>query len=126
MSFGFIIMQVGNPALDEMCEKVFVPALGANGLEAKRVDKHNEGGLLKSEVIRFIEEAHIVIADLTNERPNCYLEIGYAMGLGKNRQLILTVREDHRLDSPSHQPGGPKGPLRPHGLRHHLLGSGRP
>ena len=97
-------MQIGNTEMDGICEKVFVPALDECGLEAKRVDKHNRGELLKSEIIRFIEDADIVIADLTNERQNCYLEIGYAMGVGKFSNLILTCRDDHRADSPARRP----------------------
>ncbi len=108
MATGFIIMQIGNDDLDRMCEQVLVPALDSCGLDAKRVDKHNEGGLLKSEIIEFIERAEIIIADLTNERPNCYLEIGYAMGIDKFRNLILTAREDHNPESPNHSKGGAK------------------
>ena len=67
MATGFIIMQIGNDDLDRMCEQALVPALGSCGLDAKRVDKHNEGALLKSEIIEFIERAEIIIADLTNE-----------------------------------------------------------
>jgi hypothetical protein len=108
VSVGFIIMQIGDPDLDKVCGEVFVQAFGACGLQPKRVDKHNEGKLLKSEIVHFIEDAEIIIADLTNERPNCYLEIGYCMGLGKFSNLILTAREDHLPESPNHRPGGPK------------------
>lgn len=108
MAIGFIIMQIGNPDLDRVCADTIAPALTACGLDAKRVDKHNAGGLLKSEIIRFIEDAEIIVAELTNERPNCYLEIGYAMGLDKFRNLILCAREDHNLESKNHRPGGPK------------------
>jgi hypothetical protein len=108
MSQAFIIMQIGNADLDNVCRTAIVPAVEACGLEAKRVDKHNQGGLLKSEIIRFIEESQIIIADLTNERPNCYLEVGYAMGIDKFRNLILTAREDHSQDSANHVRGGPK------------------
>lgn len=105
---GFIIMQIGDSALDRVCEKAIVPAIEASGLAARRVDKHNEGGLLKSEIIRFIDDAEVIIADLTNERPNVYLEIGYAMGVDKFRNLILTARQDHFPDWPSRQPDDPK------------------
>ena len=101
-------MQIGNPELDSVCEQAIVPALGACGLEAKRVDKHNQGGLLKSEIIGFIERADIIVADLTNERPNCYLEVGYTMGIGNFQNLILTAREDHHYESQNYKNEGPK------------------
>jgi hypothetical protein len=108
MRQAFIIMQIGNSSLDEACAKAIVPALQSCGFEPKRVDKHNEGRLLKSEIIRFIESSDIIVADLTNERPNCYLEVGYAMGLDKFRNLIMTAREDHNKDSPNYKKEGPK------------------
>ncbi len=108
MPQAFLIMQIGNPDLDHLAASAIVPALVACGLDPKRVDKHNRGGLLKSEIIEFIENSDIIIADLTNERPNCYLEIGYVMGVDKFRNLILTVREDHFLESDNHIKGGPK------------------
>lgn len=98
---AFVIMQIGDPQLDQMHDTAVVPAARACGLDPKRVDKHNEGGLLKSEIVRFIREADIIVADLTNERPNCYLEVGYAMGLDKFRNLILTARADHAPDDDS-------------------------
>lgn len=108
MPIAFIVMQIGNVELDRVCSDAIVPAIKACGLDPKRVDKHNEGGLLKSEIIKFIHESDIIVADVTNERPNCYLEIGYAMGMDKFRNLILTVREDHLFDSPNFVRGGPK------------------
>ncbi|MBF0216339.1 MAG: hypothetical protein HQL30_05020 [Candidatus Omnitrophica bacterium] len=108
MKNAFIVMQIGNAELDSVCEQAIVPALKKCGLDPKRVDKHNQGGLLKSEIVNFIESSEIIIADLTNERPNCYLEVGYAMGLDKFRHLILTAREDHNHDSPNYIKTGPK------------------
>lgn len=108
MKKAFIVMQISNAELDSVCESAIVPALIKCGLDPKRVDKHNQGGLLKSEIVNFIETSEIIIADLTNERPNCYLEVGYAMGLDKFRHLILTAREDHNHDSPNYKKDGPK------------------
>src|SRR5665647_1685158 len=105
---AFIIMQIGNPELDEVCKEAIVPALRSCGLDPKRVDKHNRGQLLKSEIVSFIKQAKIIVADLTNARPNCYLEIGYAMGLDKFANVILTAREDHNPSSPNFQKDGPK------------------
>jgi len=105
---AFTIIQVGNPELDKVYKDCIAPALKSCGLELKRVDKHNEGRLLKSEIVGFIESSDIIVADLTNERPNCYLEVGYAMGLDKFANLILTAREDHNPDSPNYKSGGNK------------------
>jgi nucleoside 2-deoxyribosyltransferase len=108
MAQAFIVMQIGNAELEAMCAEAIVPALKACGFDPKRVDKHNQGGLLKSEIISFIERSEIIVADLTNERPNCYLEVGYAMGVDKFSSLILTARDDHNQDNPDHLPNGPK------------------
>lgn len=101
-------MQIGNPELDRVYEEAVVPAVKAAGLDPRRIDLDNEGGLLKSEIVSFLERSEIIIGDLTNERPNCYLEVGYAMGLGRFRHLILTVREDHYPGSPGYTADGPK------------------
>lgn len=108
MDDAFIIMQIGNPQLDAVCDDVFIPAIEAGGLVPRRVDRHNTGDLLKSEIVGFIERSQIIVADVTNERPNCYLEIGYAMGLGKKTNLILTARQDHFHGHPDHRHDGPK------------------
>jgi hypothetical protein len=105
---GFVVIQIGDDQLDRVCNEAIFPALEDCGLEPRRVDKHTEGQLLKSEIVEFLREAEIVVADLTNERPNCYLEVGYAMGLGRHARLVLTARDDHQSDSPKHVVGGPK------------------
>lgn len=103
MPEGFVVMQIGNNDLDKVCDEVIFPALQASGLEPRRVDRHNQGDLLKSEIVQFLERGEIIVADLTNERPNVYLEVGYAMGLGKKTNLILTSRADHFPSHPNHQ-----------------------
>ena len=108
MDEAFIIMQIGDTTLDTVYEEVFVPAIEEAGFAARRVDRHNAGDLLKSEIVQFIERSQIIVADITNERPNCYLEIGYAMGLGKKANLILTAREDHHHSSPNFRADGPR------------------
>lgn len=105
---AFVIMQIGNEKLDKMYSDIFVPAIKSANLKPKRIDFDNEGNLLKDEITEYIEKAEIIIADLTNERPNCYLEVGYAMGLDKYKNLIFTVKEDHHSESPNYKKGGPK------------------
>lgn len=108
MDEAFVIMQIGNDAMDDVYERAIAPAIVDAGLIARRVDRHNSGDLMKSEIVQFIERSQILVADLTNERPNCYLEVGYAMGLGKKANLILTVRHDHHWSSDKFDRNGPR------------------
>lgn len=101
-------MQIGNPNLDYMYENIYLPISKECGLSLFRVDKDNEGDLIKKTIDKYIEEADIIIADLTNERPSCYHEVGYAYGLGKYLNVILTVREDHLPTSDNFNNKGPK------------------
>jgi len=105
---AFVIIQIGNAELDRVYRDAIVPALTAAGLTPRRVDIHNSGGLLQNEIAAFIERAEIIVADLTNERPNCYLEVGYALGLGKLGHILLAAREDHQPDLPNRQPNDPR------------------
>jgi hypothetical protein len=105
---GFVIMQIGNAELDAVYREVIAPAMRAVDVEPIRVDRHNEGRLLNTEIARFIRAADIIVADLTNERPNCYLEVGFAMGIGKFENLVLSARADHRPDRAGRTAGDPK------------------
>lgn len=64
--------------------------------------------MIKKTIDKYIENAEIIIADLTNERPSCYHEVGYAYGLRKYLNVILTVREDHLPASDNFNNKGPK------------------
>ena len=108
VSTAFVVMQIGDPELDQLFDRVILPAIESVGLQATRVDRDNEGGLLMSEILEFLSSSEIIVADLTNERPNVYLQVGYAMGLGKSRNLILTYRSDHHPEDPGWQRDGPK------------------
>ncbi len=98
---AFVIMPIGNEELEKVWKSIYLPAILESKLEPRRVDKHNEGKLLNSEIANFIKRSKIIIADLSLARPNCYLEVGYAMGINKFNNLILCCREDHNPDSPN-------------------------
>ena len=104
----FLIMQIGDAQLDKIWEDVYAQVIQDFKLKPRRIDKHNEGGFLMSEVANLLNKSKIIIADLTNARPNCYLEVGYAYGIEKNSHLILCAREDHNPNSPNYKKDGPK------------------
>ena len=97
MRKAFVIMQLGNKNLDKVFDEAIVPAVRECGFQEERSDISTQGDLIPKEIFQQLEEAEIIIADLTNERPNCYFEVGYAMGLKKNSRLFLTARNDHNI-----------------------------
>jgi hypothetical protein len=50
---------------------------------AIRIDKEQHLGDLVSRIKTEIRRARFIIADLTDERPSCYFEVGYAEALGR-------------------------------------------
>lgn len=59
-------------------------------LKLTRVDRHTEGetGQISDRVFKGIDDAGLIIADLSSGRPNIPHEIGYAMGVKKSLILI--------------------------------------
>ncbi|MGA2494350.1 MAG: hypothetical protein ABSF67_15630 [Roseiarcus sp.] len=63
----------------EVIEKI----VGKFGGVAIRIDKEHVLDDLVGRIKREIQECRFVIADLTDERPSCYFEVGYAEALGR-------------------------------------------
>ncbi|HTN75219.1 MAG TPA: hypothetical protein VL096_08230 [Pirellulaceae bacterium] len=65
------------------------------GYVCERVDESAFTGNIVERITDGIKNAEFVIADLSLERPNVYLEVGFAWGLKK--PVILVAREGQRL-----------------------------
>jgi hypothetical protein len=65
------------------------------GYTCEKVDVSAFAGDIVGRIQEGIRDATFVVADLTSERPNVYLEVGYAWGL--NKPVILLAREGQKL-----------------------------
>jgi hypothetical protein len=65
------------------------------GYICEKVDESMFAGSIVDRIMDGIRQAQFVIADLTLEKPNVYLEVGYAWGM--NKSVILLAREGQRL-----------------------------
>lgn len=65
------------------------------GYVCEKVDESVFTGPIIEQITEGIRNATFVIADLSLERPNVYLEVGYAWGLKK--PVVLVAREGQRL-----------------------------
>lgn len=68
---------------DERFETIEAVISDAGGV-AIRIDKEHALEDLVGRIKKEIRGAHFVVADLTDERPSCYFEAGYAEALGKS------------------------------------------
>ena len=65
------------------------------GYICEKVDQAAYAGSIVERITEGIRNATFVVADLSLERPNVYLEVGFAWGL--NRPVILVAREGQKL-----------------------------
>ena len=103
---AFVIIAIGHEDTDCLYSAVLVPLSREAGLKPYRVDVHSCGENIFSSIFDGIRSAKLIIADLTYARPNCYAEVGYALGMGRQRALVLTARKDHdpRAPNPAQDP----------------------
>ena len=68
------------------------------GRLCERIDQAVFAGDILARILHRIETADVVVADLTGQNPNVYLEVGYAWA--KERPTILLVQDvaDLRFD----------------------------
>ena len=67
---------------------------------ARRVDKQKGASYeIPARVFNEIDQSGLLIADLTDEKPNVYCEVGYAKS--KNIPFILTFHKKNPKDEPA-------------------------
>jgi hypothetical protein len=72
----------------ELCYKLTVVD-GRQTLEHARLDQ---------EIFTKLHQSSVVIADITGLRPNCFLELGYALGRGLPTMLTAKAGSEHPFD----------------------------
>ena len=60
------------------------------------------------DIFNYIDECAFVIADITYDRPNCYVEIGYALARGKH---VIGYMQKEYFDKKAKEIGGSKIPF---------------
>lgn len=98
--FIFVIMAMNDQDenIKEQIHQVYTTITNAaqeTGFRAARVDRIDGNGFIDDKIFENIKKAEVVVADLSYERPNCYLEFGYALALGKT--IVLLYREGTKL-----------------------------
>lgn len=87
----FFICPFGNPEVDRNYRLVIKPRIEKYQFQIERVDEIEHSKTITEVILSRIRRAQFVVADLTETRPNCYYEVGYAQALGK--PVILLAKE---------------------------------
>ncbi len=91
---AFIDMQFAEP-YDNFYREVIQKEAAAAGYEVTRINEKAGPGVIFQDMQREIEQAEIVIAEITPANPNVFYELGYAHALGK--PTILLAQRDAAL-----------------------------
>ena len=92
---AFVVMQFSD-AFNALYEDVIKPTCEQFGLKAIRADDIYKSGLIINDICRSIEEASVIIADVTVDNPNVFYEVGYAHGI-KKATILLSDRTREKL-----------------------------
>jgi hypothetical protein len=93
----FTIMPFGG-RFDIYYDDVYKPAIAEAGLRATRVDDLYRSSDIVGDIWRYTQEAYVVLADLTEKRPNVFYELGLAHALRKPAILIAESIEEVPFD----------------------------
>jgi hypothetical protein len=91
---AFVVMQFGEP-YDTIYRTVIRHEAKKLGIDIIRIDEVNRPGIIFQDIQRKIEDAKVVIAEITAPNQNVYYEVGYAHAL--NKPTILLAQRDKEL-----------------------------
>lgn len=93
----FIIQPFDGEVFDARCEDVIKPAIRKAGLEPYRIDEDHSVDIPIDAIHSEIAGASACIADISENNPNVWYELGYALAL---RKPTVIIKSDKRRDYP--------------------------
>jgi hypothetical protein len=90
---AFVVMQF-TESFNTLFEEVIKPVCRQFGYNAIRGDDSFTSGSIINEITQSIQDASVVIADITPDNPNVYYEVGYAHALNKPTILLSDKARD--------------------------------
>lgn len=91
----FVVMQFTDE-FNALYREVIKPTCEAFGYKVIRADDTYTSGLIINDITKSIQEASVVIADITPNNPNVFYEVGYSHGIGK-ATILLSDKKRERL-----------------------------
>ncbi|MEP1588742.1 MAG: nucleoside 2-deoxyribosyltransferase [Tateyamaria sp.] len=99
--FAFVLMPFSKQ-FDDIYKLGIKETAESSGVVAERVDEQHFDETILERIYRQIENCDFVIADMTNQNPNVFYEVGYAHAKGKKCALITQNVSDIPFDLQHH------------------------
>lgn len=100
----FVISPIGNAGseirknADQLLEHIIKPACEDNNIDVTRSDLIFDNGRIDQKIIEQLDNADLVIADLTKHNPNVFYELGYRYATGKPIIHMIDVSDNIPFD----------------------------
>lgn len=94
--FCFVIMSFSDE-LKKVYDSAIKPAVKSQGLKCTRVDEIEGSGSIVRRIVECVNDAKVIIADLTDQRPNVFYELGMSHALRNN---VIVLAQDIKRDVP--------------------------
>ena len=98
----FFVCPFGNDEVDHNYEYVIKPLIEKHAMVIQRADEISNTQTITQKIISAVNRARFVVADLTEARPNCYYEVGYAHAIGKPVVILAKTGTNRHFDLAAH------------------------
>ncbi len=88
-----------NPILEDFYSKAIKPTIESLGYVCQRVDEQEFNDSIRARILDNIKKARLIVADVTEARPNCYYELGVAHSLQKDVIHLANSSDDIHFDA---------------------------
>ena len=88
-NFCFVVMPFGGQ-FDEIYKQIYAPSIRKVGLKSLRADDIYDNRPIIQDIKQSIQDAVLVLADVTGRNPNVNYELGIAHGLGKEVIIVTS------------------------------------
>lgn len=89
----FVVMPFGGQ-FDEIYDQIYKPAIQEVGLEPLRADEIYDNQSIIQDIKHSIQNATLILAEVTGRNPTVNYELGIAHGLGKEVIIVTSNRDD--------------------------------
>lgn len=94
----FVMQPFDGGKFDKRFEEIFKPAIVAASLEPYRVDKDPAVSIPIADIERGIKDSLICFAEITEDNPNVWFELGYA--IASNKEVVLVCSKERTTKFP--------------------------